>query len=298
MLLRFIVCACAALSFASAVPAAAQNTGKPFEPVVGQAGKDVVWVPTPPELVEKMLDMARVTADDYVMDLGSGDGRNVIAAAKRGARALGVEYNKDMVALSVKNAAAAGSGVADRARFVQGDMYEADISKASVLALFLLPSNMLQLRDKFLALRPGTRIVANTFGVDGWEPDQRETITPCTQWCNALLWIVPARVEGTWRLPEGDLILDQEFQVFTGALAGKPVVDGRLRGEDDQLHDRRRAVHRTRPRRLDRGNDDEGRRSDELARHKTIERSERTERPRTIRTFYVVNSPVFPGDTP
>ena len=110
-------------------------------------------------------------------------------------------------------------------------MYEADISKASVLALFLLPSNMLQLRDKFLALRPGTRIVANTFGVDGWEPDQRETITPCTQWCNALLWIVPAKVEGTWRLPEGDLILDQEFQVFTGALAGKPVVDGRLRGE-------------------------------------------------------------------
>src|SRR3990172_1040881 len=148
---------------------AAQGASKPaeeeFVPQVGQAGKDVVWVPTPPELVEAMLDMAKVTPQDYVIDLGSGDGRNVIAAARRGARALGVEYNPKMVALSTRNAAAAG--LAGRAAFVEGDMYEADISKASVMALFLLPSNMLQLRPKFLDLRPGSRIVSNTFGIEG-----------------------------------------------------------------------------------------------------------------------------------
>ena len=129
----------------------------PFEPTPGQAGKDVVWVPTPPELVEKMLDMAKVTPQDIVMDLGSGDGRNVIAAAKRGARAIGFEFNPDMVALSRRLAQEAG--VPDRATFVEGDMFEADISKATVLALFLLPSNLDKLAPKFLALKPGTRIV-------------------------------------------------------------------------------------------------------------------------------------------
>ena len=214
----------AALSVVSA-----QN-GRPFEPVVGQAGKDVVWVPTPPELVEKMLDLAKVTPQDYVIDLGSGDGRNVIAAARRGARALGVEYNADLVALSTRTAAAAG--VADKATFVQGDMFQADISKASVLALFLLPNNMFDLREKFLSLRPGTRIVANTFGVEGWEPDERATLTGCTQWCTALLWLVPARVEGDWQTTQGVLVLDQEYQMVTGALAGRPVADGRLRGDE------------------------------------------------------------------
>src|SRR5678816_907946 len=125
-------------------------------PYVGQPGKDVIWVPTPHVLVEKMLDMARVTPQDFVMDLGSGDGRNVIAAAKRGARAVGVEFNPKMVELSKRSATAAGVG--DKATFVEGDMYQADISKASVMALFLLPSNMLQLRQKFLDLRPGSRI--------------------------------------------------------------------------------------------------------------------------------------------
>ena len=216
------------LTLALAVPVAAQDV-KPFEPVVGQAGKDVVWVPTPPELVEKMLDLAKVTSKDYVIDLGSGDGRNVIAAARRGADALGVEYNPDMVALSKQRADEAG--VSRRAKFVQGDMYAADISKASVMALFLLPSNMMQLREKFLALEPGTRIVSNTFGVDGWEPDERATLEICEQWCTALLWIVPARVEGTWRLDEGELLLDQEYQIVTGSFAGRPIADGRLRGE-------------------------------------------------------------------
>jgi SAM-dependent methyltransferase len=201
-----------------------------FVPQVGQAGKDVVWVPTPPELVEKMLDIAKVTPQDFVIDLGSGDGRNVIAAAKRGARALGVEYNPKMVELSRKNAATAG--VTDKATFVEGDMYEADISKASVMALFLLPSNMLQLRQKFLNLRPGSRIVSNTFGIEGWNPDETVTIEGgCSAWCTALLWIVPAKVGGKWRVADTDLVLDQQYQMLTGTLDGAAIKDGRLRGD-------------------------------------------------------------------
>ncbi len=145
-----------------------------YEPKVGQAGKDVVWVPSPESTVEKMLDVAKVTPQDFVVDLGSGDGRNVIAAAKRGAKALGVEYNQDMVELSKRNAAAAG--VSDKASFVQGDMYAAEFSQATVLALFLLPDNLLKLRDKFAALKPGTRIVANTFGIEEWTADETLTI--------------------------------------------------------------------------------------------------------------------------
>ena len=211
------------------VARAQSQTTTSFEPTVGQAGKDVVWVPTPPELVEKMLDMAQVTPQDFVVDLGSGDGRNVIGAAKRGARALGIEYNPDMVELSKRNAEAAGVG--DKAKFVQGDMYASDFSQASVLALFLLPSNMLQLRSKFLQLKPGTRIVANQFGIEGWTADQTETLSECSQWCTALLWIVPAKVQGTWRLSQGELTLKQDYQMVSGSLGGAPIANGRLRGD-------------------------------------------------------------------
>ena len=206
---------------------------KPFEPVVGQAGKDVVWVPTPPELVEKMLDMAKVTPQDVVMDLGSGDGRNIIAAAKRGAVAIGVEFNPDMVALS--NRTAREAGVADKARFIEGDMYTADISKATVMALFLLPDNLRKMTDKFLALRPGSRLVLNTFAIPEWEADETETIQGnCASWCTSLLYYVPAKVAGTWKTPQGELTLTQEFQNVTGTLTsgGKTVnVAGKLRGE-------------------------------------------------------------------
>jgi SAM-dependent methyltransferase len=219
---------CAAVASSALAQQAPATT--PFEPVVGQAGKDVVWVPTPPEMVEKMLDIAKVTPQDFVIDLGSGDGRNVIAAARRGARSLGVEYNPDMVALSKRRAAEAG--VADKAQFVEGDMYAADISKANVMALFLLPSNMLQLRPKFFNLAPGSRIVSNTFGMEGWDPDYTETRPDCSSWCNILLWIVPAKVDGTWKLPQGELALKQEFQKVSGTLAGTPIADGRLRGEE------------------------------------------------------------------
>jgi hypothetical protein len=174
------------LAFASSaqVPPAAD------EPYVGQPGKDVIWVPTPNVLVEKMLDMARVTPGDYVFDLGSGDGRNIIAAALRGARGVGVEYDSVLVALSRRNALAAG--VADKARFVEGDMFEADISQASVLALFLLPHNLEQLKPKFERLRPGTRIVTNGYQIPGWEPKKIGTADgDCASWCTAYLYVVP-----------------------------------------------------------------------------------------------------------
>jgi precorrin-6B methylase 2 len=201
-----------------------------YEPTPGQAGKDVVWVPTPQELVEKMLDMAKVTPQDIVIDLGSGDGRNVIAAAKRGARAYGFEYNPDMVALSRRKAQEAG--VADRATFIEGDMFAADISKATVLALFLLPSNLDKLAPKFLTLRPGTRMVNNTFQVTGWEADASETVEgSCTSWCTSHLNIIPARAAGTWRLGTNDLTLTQEFQMVSGTLGTTPVAGGRLNGE-------------------------------------------------------------------
>ena len=209
---------------------------KPFQPEVGQAGKDVVWVPTPAEMVEKMLDLAQVTPQDFVIDLGSGDGRNIIAAARRGAQSLGVEYNPDMVELSKR--AAAEAGVAGRAEFVQGDMFKADISKANVLALFLLPSNLLQLRSKFLELRPGSRIVSNTFYIQDWTPDQIVQVDDCSSWCTALLYIVPAKVTGTWRLPQGELMLTQDFQMVSGMLTAggrSTAVTGRLRGDQITL---------------------------------------------------------------
>ena len=218
---------------AAAQAQAPEPSKEPFKPTVGQSGKDVVWVPTPAALVEKMLDMAKVTPQDVVMDLGSGDGRNIIAAAKRGATAIGVEFNPDMVELSNREAAA--QGVAGKAKFVQGDMYEADISKASVLALFLLPHNLTKLTPKFLALKPGSRIVGNTFAPEGWTPDETETISgDCVSWCTSLLWIVPARVEGGWKLPQGELTLKQEFQMLSGTLTANgrtAPVSGKVRGE-------------------------------------------------------------------
>lgn len=214
----------------------AQATEQPYAPEVGQEGKDVVWVPTPPSLVEKMLDLAKVTPKDFVIDLGSGDGRMVVAAAKRGARALGVEFNPQMVELSKRNAAR--EGVSAKARFVQGDMFGADISRATVLALFLLPDNLSRLRSKLFDLEPGTRIVSNTFEIEGWQPDVVESLdsATCQSWCSALLWIVPAKVEGTWRTRDGVLLIKQSFQVLSGTLRVgtklTAIADGRLHGDE------------------------------------------------------------------
>jgi SAM-dependent methyltransferase len=219
-----------AVGVAQTATAQAPPPAGQYEPKVGQAGKDVVWVPSPESTVEKMLDVAKVTPQDFVVDLGSGDGRNVIAAAKRGAKALGVEYNPDMVELSKRNAAAAG--VSDKASFVQGDMYAAEFSQATVLALFLLPDNLLKLRDKFAALTPGTRIVANTFGIEEWTADETLTIADdCMSWCTVLLYFVPARVDGTWQTAQGTLTLKQQYQLVSGTLGTAAIENGRVKGD-------------------------------------------------------------------
>ena len=235
MRIFFICCSIFVLSSSAAAQQAA--TQKPFEPVSGQPGKDVVWVPSPPDMVNKLMELGQVTSKDVVIDLGSGDGRNVIAAAKLGAQALGVEYNPDMVALSRKLAQEAG--VADKAQFVEADMYTYDISKATVMALFLLPVNMNRLAPKFFNLAPGSRIVANTFGIEGWEPDVRITLpstSECESWCEALLWIVPAKIGGTWTMANGSMTLTQEYQAVQGTITiggrSQTVVMGRLKGEE------------------------------------------------------------------
>ena len=235
MIKRNVVRLMAMSAFVSVVSSAAYAQGaqtKPFEPTVGQAGKDVVWVPTPQVLVEKMLDMAKVTPQDFLMDLGSGDGRTVITAAKRGLRAQGVEYNPDMVSLAQRNAKEAG--VTDKATFVRGDIFETDFSKATVITLFLLPSLNMKLRPTILTMRPGTRIVSNTFTMEDWTPDETATVgDDCVSWCTALLWIVPAKVEGTWDVPgAGAMTLYQQFQMVTGSLGSAKIADGRLRGDE------------------------------------------------------------------
>ena len=204
---------------------------KQFEPQVGQPGKDVVWVPTPQQLVEKMLDMAKLTPQDFHMDLGSGDGRTVITAAKRGARSEGIEYNPDMVALSQKNAQAAGVG--DKAIFRKADIFETDFSKANVITLFLLPQLNMRLRPTILNMKPGTRIVSNTFTMEDWDADQTETVGgDCVSWCTAHLWIVPAKVQGTWDVQgRGALTLTQNFQKLTGTLGGAQVSNAKMTGD-------------------------------------------------------------------
>jgi SAM-dependent methyltransferase len=207
------------------------NDGLYFVP-----GKDVVWIPTVQEVVERMLDLANVAPQDYVIDLGSGDGRLVITAAKRGARALGVEYNPDLVALSKQRAVE--EGVADRAQFVQGDLFETDFSQATVITLFLMPQVNLKLRPRILNLKPGTRIVANTFGMGEWKEDQVFTVQDaqkCSLHCAALLWIVPAIVEGSWKSRAGALTLSQQFQMVSGTMKSGsdtwPIKNGRLTGD-------------------------------------------------------------------
>jgi SAM-dependent methyltransferase len=206
----------------------------PYEPSSGQDGKDVVWVPTPDALVEKMLDLGKVTAKDTVIDLGSGDGRTVIAAAKRGARALGIEYNPDLVEYSRRRAAAAGV----KAEFVKADLFKSDFSKATVITMFLLTDINLKLRPKLLALRPGTRIVSNTFKMGEWDPDDTATLggEACkSSYCTAYLWIIPARAAGVHKLPQGELRLQQDFQKLSGFLHadGKSyAVKGKVTGEE------------------------------------------------------------------
>ena len=228
----------AGLSLWPALPSAQQP-----QPTLGQEGKDAPWVPTPQVLVDTMLEMAAVTPSDLLIDLGSGDGRVVISAAQLGARAIGVELDASLLALSRRNAGDAG--VADRTEFIGADIFEFDFSPASVITMFLLPELTLGLRPTLFDLTPGTRIVSNTWDmrgtdddpdVPGWDPDQTIVLDPCPGFCTAHLWTVPAKVEGVWRLDNegGELHLEQRFQIVTGQLhAGGqtvPIEEGRLSG--------------------------------------------------------------------
>lgn len=208
---------------------------KEYQPEQGQEGKDVRWFPTPQALVEKMLDMAKITPSDFLIDLGSGDGRTVITAAKRGVRAIGIEYDHNMIELSKKNAIR--EGVSDRVEFIEADLFGYDFSKATILTLFLLPEINLRLRPKILGLKPGTRIVSTTFTMQDWQFDNMVKVADNnSKWTTAYLWIVPAKVEGTWKFSGGELKLIQKFQMVTGEITreGKSVKisSGRLSGNE------------------------------------------------------------------
>jgi hypothetical protein len=230
----------AALLFAFAAAAQQKDAAKdkPFEPHVGQAGKDVIWVPTPDDVVERMLRMAQVTANDYVIDLGAGDGKIAIMAAKKfGARSLGIEYNPEMAKHAQGNVEKAG--VAGKARIVQGDIFVSDFSKATVITMYLLPALNLKLRPQILAMRPGTRVVSHSFNMDDWEPDETSSLDGR----RAYFWVVPASIAGTWAFEatgggateKSELTLEQRFQRIEGSLAlgtqlQAGLRDARLRG--------------------------------------------------------------------
>jgi SAM-dependent methyltransferase len=216
-----------------AVPAFAQQKG--FEPQIGQAGKDVIWVPTPDEVVERMLRMAQTTPQDYVIDLGAGDGKIAIAAAKKfGAKALGIEYNPDMVVHAQRNAERAG--VLGKAQIIQGDIFTTDFSQATVLTLYLLPNLNLKLRSTILTMRPGTRVVSHSFNMENWDPDEVSDIDNR----RIYFWVVPANVQGGWSMDVGgekiELSLLQTYQKIDGSVRLGSVEAGlrepRLRGAD------------------------------------------------------------------
>lgn len=206
-----------------------------YEPELGQEGKDVIWYPTPQVLVDKMLDLAHLTPADYLIDLGSGDGRIVITAAKRGTRAAGIEYNPDMVEYAKRNAKK--EGVADKTEFINADIFEYDFSKATVVTMFLLPEINIKLRPKILEMKPGTRIITNTFSMQDWTYDEMQEIDDeSITWNTAYLWIVPTKVEGTWKCNEGELKLTQEYQMVSGNLNSRgksmEITSGKLRGDE------------------------------------------------------------------
>jgi len=231
-LISVVLCASAwqGVAMAQSATAVAAN----YEPTVGQSGKDVVWVPTPQTLVDRMLDLAALTPQDRLVDLGSGDGRTVITAAKRGAIARGIEFNPDMVVLARR--AAQQEGVAERARFEQSDIFESDFSEATVVTLFLLPTLNERLRPTLLEMKPGTRVVSNSFTMGDWEPDESVRVTDdCSAYCHAYKWVIPAKVEGTWKLADKELVLNQTYQMLSGTVRDGdqtiPISNARLDGD-------------------------------------------------------------------
>ncbi len=212
-----------AVAFAASSAASAQDFPRygdaVYEPKLRQPGKDVMWLPTSDAMVARMLEAAHTTSRDVVYDLGAGEGRIPIAAAKRfGATAVGIEYDADLAALAQRNAERAG--VADRVRIVRGDIFKEDFTRATVVTLYLLPDLNQQLRPQLLQMKPGTRVVSHMWDMGEWEPDEAFA----TDGSDGFLWIVPAPVAGRWTLREadgtwyGDLDLAQRFQRVGGTL--------------------------------------------------------------------------------
>ena len=224
-----------ALALLVAMPSFAQK----YEPHVGQAGKDVIWVPTPDEVVERMLTMAQLGPGDIHFDLGAGNGKIAIAAAKRGATATGIEYNPDMAKYANEQAQAAGvAGVGPgKAIIRQADIFVTDFSKATVITLYLLPTLNMKLRPQILSMKPGTRVVSHSFTMEDWEADEISTLDGR----KAYFWLVPAQVGGNWTLEAGsqrsEIVFEQTFQKINGWVSLSKTVQGglreaRLRGPD------------------------------------------------------------------
>ena len=204
-----------------------------YQPSTGQPGKDVVWVPTSNELVTRMLDMAKVSSSDLVYDLGAGDGKIAIAAARQfGARAVGVEYDENMANLG--QCLVRAERLTDRVKIVQGDIFETDFSDATVVTLYLLPELNLRLRPTILEMKPGTRVVSHSFLMGDWQPDQSSV----SEHGAAYLWIVPAKVGGTWMFKQRDgkdtftVRLDQDFQKLGGTAGARDeqIDQGEIKG--------------------------------------------------------------------
>jgi SAM-dependent methyltransferase len=232
----FFVGACLLLLVGKAAALDRQDCERNYTPQIGQSGKDVVWVPTPDDLVARMLSMAQVTPQDLVYDLGAGDGKIAIAAGKLGATAVGIEYNPDMAKLA--SCLVNAEGVAAKTRIIQGDIFKEDFSKATVVTMYLLPELNLCVRHRILAMMPGTRVTSHQFTMGDWTPDETQEI----EFRSAYLWIVPARVDGNWVLRDANgasitLDLTQSFQKVGGdvitAAGRQPLVGATLRG--DQL---------------------------------------------------------------
>ena len=220
--------------------ASSQHGDEKYQPRVGQHGKDVIWVPTPDDLVVKMLETAKVTAGDRVFDLGAGDGKIPIQAARQfGATAVGIEYNPEMAALARRNAQRAG--VSDKVTIITGDIFKEDFSKATVVTMYLLPELNMRLKPLLLKMPPGTRVVSHSFDMGSWEAD--EVIIGQNNYYG-YFWVVPAPVHGQWTLRDANgrglsLKLVQSFQKLQGSvtIAGKsfPLSSGRLSGPQISL---------------------------------------------------------------
>lgn len=237
LLTSWLNVACASTT---ATPAANTASPKPatpaYEPVRGQAGKDVIWIPTPEGLIDKMLTAAKVTEQDRVFDLGAGDGIIAITAARKyGAQSVGIEYNPDMAQFARRKVAEAG--MTDKVKIITGDIFIEDFSSATVVTLYLMPHLNMKLRPILLKMKPGTRVVSHAFTMGDWEPDE----TMAYQHSQGYFWVVPAQIEGDWvmtGLSGGPMrmSMSQSFQNIGGTLTRGSqtlaMLGARLRGDE------------------------------------------------------------------